>query len=796
MTHSRRELLIAGAAAVTVQGCKQPASEDPFFKSQIKPAVPGSAGLRRGHQELVSSVCGQCVAGCAIQVRVVEGRAVKVDGMPDYPINRGSIGPKGQAGTGMLYHRDRIKGPMRREGARGSGKLVPVTWDVAIAEIAAQLKVLREKGEARSLVLLSGEPRGPMRDLWSRFAQAYGTPNLVDHRAVTDGAKGLASLYMQGVNEFPSYDWDRTRYVLGMGSSHLESWCQTIHMMRASSQLRHGMPGKRVKFVQVGPRYSTSSMKADEWVSIAPATYGAFVLGLAHVLIRDKLYDEKFVAEQTFGFEEFTGADGVAHQGFKDLVMSQWTPARASAMCGAPADVIERIAHEMAEFRPAIAVADPQVGSASNGLGAAMAVHALNALLGSIERPGGVLIQQRASLAPWAALAPDEVAKAGLNAPRLDGSGQKSAPLAEGAIHHLPAAMLSGKPYPAQAVFLHFSNPAFSKPGGKQWLEALAAVPLVVSFSPLADESTLAADFVLPDHSYLERFEYVEPAPALGAPIIGLRQPVVQTLHDTRQTGEVVVQLAKQLGGPVGAAFGWESYRAALDERLAGLVEQKGANAEADDAEGLVEAMKEGGGWWLEKPDLGKLECATPSKKFEFYSQAIASRLAAVAPDALEAELQRAGVLARGDLLCLPHFEPPRFSGAVADYPFVLLPYRAINYAEGGIRHLRRLVELPLVIEKPRAERLEVNDDDARRLSLKNNDLVVVETPAGSKELHVMVRPGIQPGTLGLPLGYGQWPPRPNEVTGGYPLLDATSEDAMAGVFALLGTRARIRRKS
>lgn len=795
---SRRQLLVAApVVAAASAGCTLPKAADPYRRPQDKAPVPGSAGLPRGHEATVTTICGQCAAGCSIDVRVARGRAVRISGHEAFPINDGGVGPKGQTGAELLYHPDRLRHPLRRAGPRGSGRWVPATWDEALAAIGGELAALVEAGDTKSLLLLCGQARGPMRQLFERFARAFGTPNLVDHRSMTDGALHLAQQAMLGVDEVPAWDWPRARYVLGLGSSHLESWCQTMHIMRAASALRRGLPGRRVKFVQFSARHSTTSMKADEWFPVEPGTHAALALGLANVLVREQRYDAAFVAQHCFGFEDWEDAAGVAHRGYKAVVLEEGELAKVAAVTGVPAKTIERVARELVDFQPAIVVGDATVGQSSNGLYTAMAVHALNALLGNVGREGGMLVPEPVPLKPWPAPVLSEVARAGLAAPRLDGAGTAACPLGDGAIHALPAALAAGQPYAAKAAFLYYSNPSFAKPGGRAWAEALAKVPLVVSFSPLPDESTLLADWVLPDHVYLERFDLVEAAPSLGPPVLGLRQPAVPALADTRHTGDVLLGLAKVIGGTVAEAFPWDSYRASLEARLEGLVGVEGANVEADDAEGVLEAMRESGGWWKKAPAFRRSGFATPSGKFEFYSQHLAAKLSAAGVDS-DVALNALGVEARGDRLCLPHYEPPRAVGAVAEYPFLLLPYRAVNYAEGGVRHLKRLAELPLlgVTMSPWRERVELAPDDAAALGVKTGDEVEVETPAGARALFVHVRPTVRPGTLGLPLGLGAWPPTPGAPSGGWALLSPQAKDGLSGSYALLGTRARVRRAS
>lgn len=793
---SRRDFLkTAGAAAggLVLSGCPK---QDPYALD--KPDVPGAASWRKGQEKWILSTCGQCPAGCGIRVRVVEGRAVKIEGNEACPLNRGGLGPKGQSGLQLLYHPDRVRHPLKRDGPRGSGRWQPVTWEEAIAEIGQQLRELRARGEPRGLVVLDGEARGPMFDLWERFCQAYGSPNHIDHRATTDGARNLAMAYMHGVDELPAFDWENTHYVLGFGSGLLESWSQTIHFLRASRHLWRGVPGRRVKFVLVSSRYSVTATKADEWVAIEPATYGALALGLAHVLVKNELYDTAFVREHTFGFEDWQDVQGRTRRGFRDLVLKDYPVETVERITGIATKTIERLAREMAAHRPAIVLTDDCAAAATNGLGTAMAIHALNALLGNLERPGGLLVQRRAPLAPWPTLKLDELARTSRAAPRIDGTGTQTCPLGHSFIQTLPEAILSDRPYPIEALILYRSNPVFSKPDGRRWIKAISKVPLVVSCSPLPDESTLWADFVLPDHTYLERWEIVEPVPGLGYPMLGLRQPAVEPLYDTMPTGDVVIRLAREIGEPLAGAFPWKHYRSAVLRRLEGVHKARSGSTVATSISKFHKGLRRDGGWWAPGYPFEQWGDAfhTPSGKFEFYSQTIAARLAKVFPDAEERDryLEHLGVATRGDDLCLPHWEPPRFAGDTGTYPFVLLPYRGIDYAEGGARHLPWLCELPIQGRSGGwVERIELHPDDAGRIDVREGETVWVSSPAGKRLLTACLQPGIRPGTVGLPLGHGSWPPDPSaaEPAGVYGLI-ANANDPLTGVLALQGTRVRI----
>jgi len=138
------------------------------------------AGWNRGEERLVSSTCLQCPGRCGIRVRVFEGRAVKIEGNPQHPLNRGGLCPKGQAGLQVLYDPDRIPGPMRKIGGRSSTEWEAISWNEALDVLTRRLADLRDAGRSEALLLMGGRFPGHMRELLERFARAYGTPNLVD----------------------------------------------------------------------------------------------------------------------------------------------------------------------------------------------------------------------------------------------------------------------------------------------------------------------------------------------------------------------------------------------------------------------------------------------------------------------------------------------------------------------------------------------------------------------------------------------------------------------------------------
>ena len=793
-----------GVGAAGLTGCE---GEDPYHLE--RPPVPGSGGLPRGHERHVATACAQCAAGCGVSVRVVEGRAVKIEGNDACPVNRGGIGPRGLSGLQVLYDPDRIPGPMRRVGPRGGKEhdpdhWEPVSWDAAIEELGGRLLDLREQGTPEKLVVTTGLERGMTLELWQRFARAYGTPNLLDGFSKGSGPVAIANFLMQGIREVPAYDWGGARYVLSLGSEVLQASCQMVHFARSRAHMRRGVSGTRAKIVHVGPVGSATARNADEWISIRPGTYGAFALALAHVLVRDGLHDEEFLRDHCHGFESWEDEDGT-HPGFRDI-LEEYPPDRVAEICDVPAAQLDRLAAELAEARPSFALAGSEQYSSSNGVSAAMAVQALNAVLGAIDRPGGVLTQRPAPLAEWPEVEPDEVAEEALARPAL-GASLAGLPSFGGlALDLLPEAILGAGPGAIDTLLLHYSNPLYSRAEPDRWRRALALVPRVVSFSPVWDETTVEmADWVLPDHTYLERWEDAATAPSTGHPVFGIRQPVVEPLHDTLHTADVVLRLAEVVDEPVREALPWSDFKSAVKARLVGIHRAKRGSIVEEKGSGFLRRMY-GEGYWFDADypfEDWEEVLRTPSGRFEFHSGRLRDELRAVAASrasSVEEVLQTAGVQDSLDRLCLPRHEAQRWVGDPEDFPLLLVPHRPPTYAEGSGANQPWLQELPEYTgRRTWATEGEMNPRTAADLGLVDGDEVVVQATGGEIRVPLRTSAEVRPGLLLVPQGGGHtamgrfargWGANVMQV------VSLAGMDRLTGVSPVCGTRVAVRRAS
>ncbi|MEJ2086120.1 MAG: molybdopterin-dependent oxidoreductase, partial [Acidobacteriota bacterium] len=254
-----------------------------------------------GVESHLQTLCGLCESGCGVTVKLVDGMPVGLKGNPNHPLNRGGLCPVGQAGLEVLYAPKRLEGPLRRTG---SGEFQTLGWDEALNEIATRLATLKRDARGDRIALISGEPGELFQELTERFVAALDSPNLT---RVGDPA-ALAYRLTQGVDAVPGFDLAGTDLVFSFGLDLFEDGPAPLHAIAALVGSR--VTEERAVLLHAGTRLSPSATKAEQFVNIAPGTHGAFALGVAHVLVREGIYDRRFVEEHTFGFEDFSDREG------------------------------------------------------------------------------------------------------------------------------------------------------------------------------------------------------------------------------------------------------------------------------------------------------------------------------------------------------------------------------------------------------------------------------------------------------------------------------------------------------
>ncbi len=442
----------------------------------------------------------------------------------------GAICAKGNAGIMQLYDPDRIKSPFKRGNPDKSPAADPqwqeISWDQALDEIADRMRRLRDGGEAHKLLWMSEDHS--FTHIQDDFCKLFGTPNYSMHSNVCDVARKASFRCVMG-DERPLADFIQSKYILlfGWNPTSAMKWVYLPRILTRAIE-------RGARLVVVDPYLSDTAAKAHEWVAIRPGTDGALALAMAHVIIRDRLYDQDFVANWTAGFEEFSTY--VHHK----------TPAWAEQITSVPARVIERIAREFATTRPACVDAWSGPGQHSNGVQGGRAIAALAALVGGYDRPGTLMIPDKRGN-KHAAVVPDETAAATLRQPRFD------------ELHKYPLGHKSGVycqmfenlaerqgPYQPKMLMCIFQNPMMSVPGSGTVAKGLANLETLVVIDTMLSETAQMADYVLPGTVYLERYDLN--THWVTWPALGLRQPVVNPLFGQLAEYETVAALGRRLG--------------------------------------------------------------------------------------------------------------------------------------------------------------------------------------------------------------------------------------------------------
>ncbi len=690
MKLSRRcflSLVAGGAAGTALSPLPWKLIDDSSIWSQVWPWTPVPPD---GEGTYTLSTCTLCPGGCGISVRKIDDRAIKIEGAKDHPLNDGGICMLGLAGLQMLYGPTRVQTPVKRVGERGQGQWKAISWEEAIGEVAQKLGDIRAKGAPQSVAAVAPKDTGTVAQLLRRFMSAYGSPNFFRMPSVEDAYE--AAIFMtQGAIGSAGTDVDNADFILSFGSALLDGYGSPVRMFRASSRLKE-LNGT---VVQVESRLSNTAAKADKWLVVKPGSEADLALAMAHVIISNDAVNSDFVANQVDGFDAFAR-----------MVQEKYTPEAAADKTGLTVDMITEYALKFANARKPLALYGKGKGQVPGSLKEALAVHALNALVGNINSQGGVQALPAYDYINWPDIETDSTAAAGLQTARLDGAGTDKFPHARYLTHRLADAVEG-----IEALLVAESNPCYSLPNTEAVKAAFEKIPFVVSFSSFMDETAMMADLILPSHTYLERYEDVPVTAGVSQPTIGLCRPVVDPLYNTRHIGDAILQIAQAFKGPVAGAFPWEDYESCLKLTLA---------AQWDELEENGVVTLSGG---------TQAQFETDSGKF---------------------------ILMNDDQGAVYMADDVTLAGNGNEYPLVLIPYDSIRLSSRYVGSAPFMIKtVSDTVIKKQDGYVEINPDTAKKLGLADGQLATLTTPVGKAKVGVHYEEGIMPGVVAMPRGLG-----------------------------------------
>lgn len=679
-TISRRDFLKLGAAGA---GALALGSMLPPRAAQ---AARASGQLDAGGNGYVHSTCEMCVWRCGLIAKVVDGRVVKLDGNPEHPHSRGKLCPRGQSGLMNTYDPDRVLTPLVRMGKRGEGLFRKASWDEALDIVASNMLKIKEKYGPEAMVFSSTHNLSQVQ--FENLLYAFGSPNYGTQRSLCFNAMITAFLLTYGIEE-PSRKYDDVEFILMVGRNMMEAISTS-----ETGELAHALD-RGAKLVYLDPRYTKTASKATEWIPIRPGTDSAFLLAMINVIVSNELADCDFVKQYV------VGCDGIQAE------MRKYTPAWAEKITGVPAATIERIAREYAAAKHnALAHPGWRTSNFVNSFQTERAIATLNALSGNVLTPGGCLSAEVAAEGAGLGM-PKQPPYPRVSALRLDGVSWKYplVPLKLGVFQELRDAIITGEPYQAHGWFISRQNPIQSLPDRNKTLQAFGKMDFIATVDIIMNDTAWFSDVVLPEASYLERYDPLLPVDGKAY----IRQPVVEPQGEARSALWIYKQLGERLG--LGDFFQYEDEEDYIRQQLKPLRVS-------------LEEVKEKGYAEMPEEPKGEITFNTPSGKIEVYSET----------------LKKAGFSP------WPTWEEPP---APKEGEFYLLTGKVAQQTQFGTQNNQLLHKYS---DEPR---LWMNAKVAAQNGLQDGDWVEVVSEVGKVYIPLLATEAIRPDCVYLTPGYG-----------------------------------------
>lgn len=649
---------------------------------------------------IVKGACPHdCPDTCALEYHVADGKLIEVKGSPTHSVTAGVLCTKVAKYPLRTYHPTRVTTPLKRIGAKGEGKFAPISWDEALTTIATKFKSIIGEFGAEAILPYSYAGNMGMLQYGSmdrRFFHTIGASQLDRTICASAGAAGLTvTLGSRMGTDMEAFAHSELIILWGTNpiTSNLHLWSRCQEAKRRGARL-----------IAIDPYRSLSAEKCHQWLPIKPGTDAALALAMMHVLIRDDRLDHEYIAKYTLGFAELKAR------------AAEWTPERASAICGIPVADIEALAKAYGSTKKAAIRLNYGMQRHGGGGMAVRTIACLPALTGAWREASGGLLLSTSGAYPMNLAyleRPDLMPSSNGKLPRLVNMNQLG-----DALNGL------GDP-PVKAMFVYNSNPGAVAPDGNQVLKGLARDDLFTVVSDIfVTDTARYADIVLPattspEHDDINR--------SYGHYDLVLNRRAIDPVGESLPNTELFRRLAKAMNltdpcfdesdeSMIRHAFDWSH------KSLAGLsfetLERDGVlRMNYPKKDGFITPFAEGG-------------FGTPSGKCEFYSETLAKR----------------------GLDPLPTYIAPHegeASDLAAEFPLALNTPPARNFMNstfGNIEELARPHGAPTV---------QLNPADAAARQVVEGQTVRVFNRRGVMKLAATVTDDTRPGVATIL--WGQW---------------------------------------
>jgi anaerobic selenocysteine-containing dehydrogenase len=633
------------------------------------------------------SVCPHdCPSACALTVSVSDGRLTEVTGNAAHPFTQGVICGKVRAYAERVHSPLRVLQPLRRVGAKGAGAFEPVSWEAAIAEIAARWRRIIATDGAQAILPFSyaGTMGQVQYYAGHPLFHALGASRLDRTICVSTAYAGWrATLGTVDGNDSEQMVGADLVVLWGINAAYT-----TINVMTLVKQARQ----RGAHVVVIDPYRTATAEQADEHLMVRPGTDAALALAVMHVLVAEERVDHGYIARATTGYDRL-----VEH-------VKAWPPERVAPIVGLPAERIVTFARRYGAGPRAFIRVGIGLSRHTNGGMTCRTIACLPALTGAYADPhGGALLSSSGAFAlDLRGLERHDL----MPAPR---------PRAINMIQLGRALTDATLTPPVKALYVYNSNPAAVCPNQTLVLQGLAREDLfTVVHEQVLTDTAHWADLVLPATMSMEHEDLYL---SYGHYYVQLALPVLAPPAQARSNWEVFGLLARALG--VAEAHYAQTPAGLIQELLAGgAAAVRGITYEQLRREGFVRLN-------LPRPYMPFANGApTSSGKVELYSERLARQGQPPLPT------------------YVPLTEGPDDEARARDYPLqcIVPPNRFfLNSSFSQSALLRSRQKTPAVL---------VAAPDAARRGIRDGDAVRVFNDRGSARFTAQVTDRTRPGVV------------------------------------------------
>ena len=560
---SRRKFLgLLGATAtgaVIFEACGVP-EEELIVESPLD--MPED--LVRGEDQWYATSCGISNYGESVLVRVMEGRAKKIAGNPDFPNSLGKQSVVSETNLQMLYHPDRITTPLYRKTKTGAHK--PITWSSAISILE---KGINESNGKSTLITR------PLRGLNAGLIESFSNFNSMKHLKFDSINNGLMNKTMKSVfdqDRLPYFDIGNSDLIISFGLDFLGTWGPVQYKTKFGKlKQNHG------KLISIEPRMSLTSANADKWICPIPGTEMIFALGVAKHILSDNL---------------FSSAD--AEKEFKNLIgdidLSTFTDEYVTQNTGLKVKDIEYVINKIKESKGKILfLGGGPLEGYKNSLESMSIVFALNYLTNSVGSKGGIIFNPETPIKEF------KVSEEGPSINIIDSSYANN-------LQEWKEETLKWESGETNLLILRGSNIIHGIP--YDLTNALDSIKLKVCFSSILDDTAEASDLILPEHNSLEDWGVDIPEPLMGYQTLLFQQPVVNSptkgkeskpIYDSKSFYDVLISLSDPM-------LGIKNYKELIEKFTSKLYSTTTSNRQgsviASNEKQFLEGVLSRGGLW------------------------------------------------------------------------------------------------------------------------------------------------------------------------------------------------------